>query len=657
MTLSVTLSVTIWPVLKLLFLISALLSGSLAAASPEGAFLSAREAITKGQSSRFEQAARQVPAGHLLSPYIAWWRLGDTREDLNRLREFARKYPDTPLSNRALKQVLAILYKQQQWASIILETQKLGGANHGPDREIECMLLHARAAQHDYAAIQEAKSRFTAGLSQIEPCDALYSHLHNQGQINEDEVAARLRLAFSEGQTGLARRLDTWLPEGQRMGPSALREAEGGATALIETIANARGQREAALHALHQKAKKDPAAAAHLWASAGNQYSETEQRYGWGQIAVEAARRHDPMANTWFRHMGGAFSDLQHEWHARSLLRSQRWSEVYATLQTMPPRLQDEPVWRYWKARALQAMNAHASAQQLFAPLSLEFNYYGRLAEEALPQRMQSRPIALPLSDSELRYSEEHAGLKRALLLRKLDLNEEALAEWNWALRDMNDRQLLAAAELARQSRWYDRAISTAERTREAHSVDLRYITPYRDLAEAFAQEQKLDVAWVYGLMRQESRFIEYARSRVGAGGLMQIMPGTARWIGQQTGASHKTVRKVGQPETNIRFGTWYLKKLYTGLDQSAVLATAAYNAGPGRARKWQSNSALEGAIYVETIPFLETRQYVKKVLANAMFYAERLGTPHTSLKDRLGVIPPRSNAPLPEDEKTHVID
>ncbi len=642
-----------WTVLKILFLIGALLSTGPSLASPEKAFLSARKAITKGQFTHFEKAARQIPPDHLLAPYIAWWRLDDSRENPDRLREFAQQYPHTPLSDKARKNLIASLYEQQKWASVIAEAGNLIGT----DRETECMVLHARALQHDYATIAEAKTRFTTTLAQIEPCETLYTHLHTQGQIGEDEVASRLRLALSDSQTKLASRLNTLLPEAQRMEPAALNQADAGSTTLIETGATTRGQREAAIYALYRLARKDPAAAAHLWTTAGNQYSETERRYGWGQISIQAARNHDPMANTWFRYMGGAFSDLQHEWRARSLLRSQRWSEVYATLQAMPPRLQDEPVWRYWKARALQAMNAHASAQQLFAPLSQEFNYYGRLAEEALPQRMQSRPVATPLADSELRFAENHAGLQRALLLRKLDLNEDALAEWNWALRDMNDRQLLAAAELARQARWYDRAISTAERTREAHSIDLRYITPYRDLAEAFAREQNLDVAWVYGLMRQESRFVEYARSRVGAGGLMQIMPGTARWIGQQMGASRKTVRKVGQPETNIRFGTWYLKKLYNGLDQSAVLATAAYNAGPGRARKWQSNASLEGAIYAETIPFLETRQYVKKVLANAMFYAERLGGPQTSLKDRLGVIPPRSNVPLPEDEKTPAID
>lgn len=638
---------------KRFLILCLLLSSSTVIASPETAFLDAHQAITKGQSARFEKAAHKVPADHLLAPYIAWWRLGDTHKDPEILRVFAQKYPHSPLSDRAYKQLVAQLYSQQHWPALLQEISKTKIL----DRETECISLHARVAQNDANAIHAALQRFTQISPQISACERLYTQMRAAGQISDEAVLARLRLALSDRQVNLASRLNTQLPIEQQIDAQILRQAEAGATSLIETPGITQAQREAALFALFQKAKKDPANAAALWEVAGLHYHEADRRYGWGQIAVEAARRHDPMANTWFHYMGGAFTDLQHEWQARSLLRSKRWNELYITLLAMPAHLQQEPVWRYWKARSLQAMNAHANAQQIFAPLSQEFNYYGRLAEEELPQRMHARAIAAPLSDSELRFAETHTGLQRALLLRKLNLDEEALAEWNWALRDMNDRQLLAAAELARQSRWYDRAISTAERTKDAHSIDLRYITPYRDLAESFSHEHNLDVAWVYGLMRQESRFIEHARSRVGAGGLMQIMPGTARWIGNKMGANRKVVNKVGQPETNIRFGTWYLNNLYSGLDKSAVLATAAYNAGPTRARKWQSNKGIEGAIYVETIPFLETRQYVKKVLANAMFYAERLGGPQTSLKDRLGIVPARSSKPLPEDEYTPAID
>jgi soluble lytic murein transglycosylase len=226
-----------------------------------------------------------------------------------------------------------------------------------------------------------------------------------------------------------------------------------------------------------------------------------------------------------------------------------------------------------------------------------------------------------------------------------MDLPGDAQEEWNRALRGMSDRQLLAAAELALREEWYDRAIVSANLTKAEHNFDLRYIAPYRDLASAYAQENGLDEAWVYGLIRQESRFVAYARSRVGAQGLMQIMPATAQWISKQLGLDRRAHNKVGSPDTNIRFGTYYLKRIYESLDQSPVLATAGYNAGPGRARRWQADSPLEGAIYVESIPFQETRDYVKRVMANAMFYRSRFGGEARPLKERLGVIPARQQA------------
>jgi soluble lytic murein transglycosylase len=316
----------------------------------------------------------------------------------------------------------------------------------------------------------------------------------------------------------------------------------------------------------------------------------------------------------------------------------------------MPEALRNEPVWRYWKARALKALNANYPANMLFAKLSQELNYYGLLAVEELPERLEARPLEYKVTADDLKAAETHAGLARALLLRRLGDMGNAVAEWDWALRDMNDRQILAAAELARREGWYDRAIISAEKTRGEHDFDLRYIAPYRDLASAYAHDNGLDEAWVFGLMRQESRFVDYARSGVGARGLMQIMPATAKWIANRLGLGRRAHAKVANPETNIRFGTFYLKHIYDSLEQSPVLATAAYNAGPGRARAWQAETPLEGAIYVESIPFAETREYVKKVQANAMYYRNRFGGEARSLKERLGTIPARPRA---EDETT----
>jgi soluble lytic murein transglycosylase len=215
----------------------------------------------------------------------------------------------------------------------------------------------------------------------------------------------------------------------------------------------------------------------------------------------------------------------------------------------------------------------------------------------------------------------------------------------NWAIQAFSDAQLLAAAELARRRDWYDRAINTAERTRELHDFELRFLAPYRELAQQAARENAIDEAWVFGLMRQESRFVSVARSSVGASGLMQIMPSTARWIAQRLGIKRFHSDEMQDPAKNIQFGAYYLKHIQTSLDGSPVLATAAYNAGPSRAQRWRDSRPMEAAVYIESIPFAETRDYVKKVMSNAMYYAQRFGQPSVLLKDRLGTVPPQAPA------------
>jgi soluble lytic murein transglycosylase len=451
---------------------------------------------------------------------------------------------------------------------------------------------------------------------------------------------------MAEGNLGLARHLDAQLPAEERMEANALAMAQRHGDELIQAVSPRRGQREAALYALTLFARLDPPGAARLWESHAAGYPESEQRYGWGQVAMHAARKHDPRALEWFARAGPAdapaHSELQALWRARTALRAGRWLEVYQVIQAMPAAMQEESVWRYWKARALKALNAFFPANTLFAHLSQEHDYYGLLALEELPPRLESRPPFYRVTPDDLKEAESNPSLQRALLLRKLDLPGDALEEWNRALRGMSDRQLLAAAELALREAWHDRAIVSANLTKTEHNFDLRYIAPYRDLASTYAQENGLDEAWVYGLIRQESRFVAYARSRVGAQGLMQIMPATAKWVAKQLGLDRRAHNNVGSPETNIRFGTYYLKRIYDSLDQSPVMATAGYNAGPGRARRWQADTPLEGAIYVESIPFQETRDYVKRVMANAMFYRIRFGGEARTLKERLGVIPPR---------------
>ena len=300
------------------------------------------------------------------------------------------------------------------------------------------------------------------------------------------------------------------------------------------------------------------------------------------------------------------------------------------------------------------AAGQRLAANAIFLALSRELHYYGQLAQEELGPVAQAPVINIKMGGDDLAAIGRDPGIARALVLQDLGLRSDATQEWNWAIRGMSDPQLLAAAELARRNEWYDRAINTAERTRELHDFDLRFIAPYRELAQQAARENQIDEAWVFGLMRQESRFINVARSSVGASGLMQIMQATARWIAQRLGIKGFDPQHMQDPGKNIRFGAYYLKHVQTSLDGSPVLATAAYNAGPSRAQRWRDTAPMESAVYIESIPFAETRDYVKKVMSNAMYYAARFGQPSVLLKDRLGTVPARKITvqPAPEPDE-----
>jgi soluble lytic murein transglycosylase len=632
--------------LSICLLAAGLLHAGAACASPEKDFLAAREAQAKGNGNLVHKLAERMPDDHPLKVYLDYWRLRARPAATDELMAFAEAHPDTPLSERLRREVVRLHGASENWPAVRQVVARMAK----PDKEIQCLDLRARLELDELAAPVEGMAVWRTAQDLPSSCDPLFARLAERGLLTAEERIERLRLALEAGNLRLARELIAALPEEMRPPADLLAKAQQRPDEVIEAGAGGGVRREIQVYALALLAKKDPERAALLW-QAQTELPEAVRGYGWGSIALAAAKQHKPEAVNWFLLAGNHLSEGQRLWRVRAMLRAGRWLDVYQAIAALPASVREEPVWRYWKARALRGLNVTVQANQLFAQLSRELNYYGLLAYEELPVRLESRADEYRPGPEDIRAAEAHPGLARALLLRKLNLNIDATAEWEWALRGMTDHAILAAAELARRAEWYDRAIITAEKTREVHSLDLRYLTPYRDLAEAQAGKNGLDPAWVYGLMRQESRFVDYARSGAGAQGLMQIMPATAKWIARQMGQDKKAHARMADPEANIRFGTYYLKRLLDGLDGSPVLATAGYNAGPGRARRWQADTALEGAIYTETIPFTETREYVKKVLANAMHYSRRLGLPAGSLKERLGTIPARTPAPAPEAE------
>ncbi|MEO7494264.1 MAG: transglycosylase SLT domain-containing protein, partial [Massilia sp.] len=264
-------------------------------------------------------------------------------------------------------------------------------------------------------------------------------------------------------------------------------------------------------------------------------------------------------------------------------------------------------------------------------------------AMEELGQQISIPAPAAPLTALDIAPMAANPGLRRALKFFSLRLRFEGTREWNWELRKFNERELLAAAEFARQNEILDRMVNTSERTRVEFDYTQRFPSPHNDILQPTVQNLGLDRAWVYGLIRQESRFITDARSGVGASGLMQVMPSTGQYVARKIGLTDFVHSMLSDLRTNILLGANYLNMVLTSVDGSQTLATAAYNAGPGRTRVWRGTltGPMEGAIFAESIPYSETRTYVKNVLANATNYAALFEAKPQSLKARLGTVGP----------------
>jgi len=423
-------------------------------------------------------------------------------------------------------------------------------------------------------------------------------------------------------------------------------------------------------------AASDPEAAAgqlaQPWASA---LPAPLKAAAWGVVAKQAALKLQAEAVGWYRrafdHQRASqepapWSDDTLAWGVRAALRStapeaQRWALVLEAVGAMSAQEQKDAAWVYWRARALQAQaprdaagdEARAGARQLMQSIASPLSFYGKLASEDLGLRPSLPSTPAPPSPAEREAAVGVPGLQRGLHMISLGLRSEGVREWNFTLRGMTDRELLAAAQVACEREVWDRCINTSDRTKAEINLAQRFPTPFRQDVVAAARRIGLDPAYVYGLIRQESRFVMDARSHVGASGLMQLMPATARWTAKKIGLDFKP-EMINDREVNLKLGTAYLKLVLDDFGGSAAMAAAAYNAGPSRPRRWREGPLMEVAAWAENIPFNETRDYVKKVLSNATVYAALLeGAPTLALKVRLGpsIGPRDGNAPSPDKD------
>ncbi|WP_439517995.1 transglycosylase SLT domain-containing protein [Hydrogenophaga sp.] len=634
----------------------------------DASLLEMREAYRRNNTAQLATLLPQV-RGHALEPLAMYWEMRPRLETASpfEIRAALDRMAGTYWEDRLRNDWLLVLGKARNWADFEAELPKFRMQD---DRQVRCYALMLDAAagriEAEAAAIQ-VQANWLAQREAEDGCATAAQSLLASGHLKAEAVWQRARLAMDSNRPRVASQA------------VALLDAERAATMdqiagdpakyLDEKITAIRPRtKELVTLAIIRLAASDPAAAAveadHVrWKT---QLTKEERSWIWGVIGKRSAQKLQAEALAYFANGEDALMHDEHlAWKARAGMRTGAWGHVRDAVAAMSESQRNDPTWVYWKARAVQGLKlpdpqaAAAQAQALYESIAAPRGFYELLAMEALGRPITVPPAPEALTPAELAAAQSNPGLRRALIAMKLGLRSEGAREWNYTVGlhtpgGMPERELLAAADLACRHELWDRCINTSERTPQALDHAQRFPLPHREAVVPRAREIGLDPAYVYGLIRQESRFITDARSGVGASGLMQVMPATARWTARKIGLTDFRPGQINDRDTNILIGTAYLKFALDDFEGSLPLAAAAYNAGPGRSRAWRNGPTMPGEVWAENIPFEETRDYVKRVLANTTHYAAIITGQPQSLRARLGTVGPRPitsqaiNAELP---------
>jgi soluble lytic murein transglycosylase len=664
---------------KFLFstLIAAFLCPAAVAQSATGdnVIIEMNQAFKRGDRKKLSTLLPQAK-GHALEPYAAYWELKARLSDVSaqEVQDFYARYPGTYQEDRLRNDWLLLLGQRRDWAAFAAEHPNY---RMNDDREVRCYALlveHLKNPAADVKLADDVRRNWYAQRDADDGCRAAAERLVGTKNLTPLDVWQKARLAL-EGNRPRAARDAVAIVSPESSGMMAELIDSPARFLTDKNIAIRSTRKELITLALARMASADQSgaesAAAMMEAKWGNQLNSEERNWVWGLIAKQTATRLGVIpASTALAYFGKVSKDTDLTddmlgWKVRAALRAgaqPRWRDVLSATNAMSDAGKADPTWVYWKARALMATTqpGNPEALALFQSIASVRGFYEQMALEELGQKITVPAKPAPISVEEKEAARLNAGLNRAAYAIAIGLRPEGVREWNYSTNlakpgGMTDRELIAAAQFACDKQIWDRCINTSERTKALIDLEQRFPMPFKDAVVKRAQSINLDPAYVYGLIRQESRFIMDARSGVGASGLMQVMPATARETARRIGMTGFTADMITDRDTNIAIGTGYLKMVLDDVAGSMPMAAAAYNAGPGRPRTWRGQSGsptVDAAIWAESIPFSETRDYVKKVLSNTTSYAAILTGQPQSLKARMGTVGPR-DAGQPEKDKT----
>jgi soluble lytic murein transglycosylase len=628
--------------MKVLILLTFLLLQQ--ARASDALILQAHSAYKQGDLNKVLTLRKQVE-NHPLAAYVHFWafKLANYHSYSDaEVVAISKQFPNSPLVPRIRAEWASFLANQNAWDRFAIFAKD----NNSDDDDFLCQ-------QQRFQLQQKQPTRIVPGIWAerfSEACARAFVGLMQAGLLSQDEARIRLRIAATENSAWSAVNL---LQEEMTLGHlEQLEKAHRLSTQVLAKPGDLskQGAREVALYALAKQARSNPQNAASLWQGIARHFGKEEQSYAHLLLGTALSKRLDNEALNYFKQVKTtSVLDSQAAWWARAAMRVNDWSELARAISAMSPEAQNDPTWTYWKGRALSGQKQNEAAQSEWQKIKNGFGFYHWLAAESLGTAPAMNTINFSPTKEQLAKFDPIPGAQRAVKLTELGLRFEAAREWFEVIKNLSDQEQLAASHWMMSKGIYDRAIGAAERTKNDHDLSLRYQNPYASALNAAAKNETLEPALVAALSRQESRFAADIVSSAGAVGLMQLMPNTARWVAKQLGKTYSKEQLI-IPEQNAIYGTYYLRTITQGLHGSYVLGLAAYNAGPGRAKAWQGERSIEGAAYAESIPFNETRDYVKKVLVGAMWINSLNNKITPSLRERLGMIPARGGSSLSDD-------
>ncbi len=603
-------------------------------------FLQAESALKSGNPTTLRQLKQKL-SDYPLYGYLDFWEMKRhiKRARADEVQTFFQRYNGQPIASRLRITWLQRLAKRGDWRNYL--------AFYWPQTSVtlQCYEIRARLelGKDRDSALDDAMKLWMVGHSQPDACTPVFRQLYASTHLTSEHIWQRVRLAFANQKPSLAIYLAKKLSADDREWVNRWYHAHRRPTAAIASRW-ARDDsplvREILTHAVQRLARHKPAQAYKHWQALRTSHRFTAEQHAvvLRRIALSGALDNEADAVHWLSEVPDIAVDRDiRQWRVREALRRNDADDVKRWIEQLPADERNEPVWRYWYAWSLEQRGAKGDAFTLYASLGNERNYYGFLAADKLGRQYQMNDTRTEVDSARFDALAGQPGMQRARELYLIGKRLDARREWFHTTASLNKEQLRYAALLAHRWGWHDRAILTAAQARYWDDLALRFPLPHRESIFANAARYKLDPALIYGIIRQESAFMEDARSAVGALGLMQLMPATGRQTARSLNIRYGGNRALLKSDQNIRLGSAYLNHLMTRFSGSPVLAAAAYNAGPHRVSRWlPAGRSLPAPLWMENIPFRETRSYVKQVLAYATIFDWRLSQPLTRLSQRL---------------------